>query len=99
MVWDGGAENYASAAAYCSACLVDDNEAGADKVKSKCHLPVKSPGGGLNHAGMAAAAAALAGARGGYQGPDKQKAAKKLLGYYRQENMTPPDTLKALAAG
>lgn len=95
--WNGGAENWDSASAYCSDCLVDNNAPGADKVKGECHLPVKK-GGTLNHAGMAAAAAALAGARGGYQGPDKKKAARKLIGYYRQEKMDPPPSLKALAS-
>jgi hypothetical protein len=97
MAWQGGAENYSSAEAYCKACLVDDNAPGADKVKDKCHLPVRSAGGGLNHAGMAAAAAALAGARGGYQGPDRKAAARNLLALYRSENMEPPDSLKQLA--
>lgn len=97
MAWNGGAENYDSAEAYCKACLVDNNPAGKPKVKDQCHLPVRSAGGGLNHAGMAAAAAALAGARGGYQGPDKKAAAKKLLGLYRSEGMDPPPSLKNMA--
>lgn len=44
--WDGSPSRWADAAAYCSACLIDDNAAGAAKVIAKCHLPVKEPGSG-----------------------------------------------------
>ena len=95
--WEGGAENWDSAEAYCRDALVNENTGDPkDWKKSACHLPVKKDGT-PNHAGMAAAAAALAGARGGYQGPNKKAAAKKLLGMYRTEKMDPPDSLKALA--
>jgi hypothetical protein len=97
MAWEGDAASFKDASEYCASCLVDNNPPGKPKTKSECHLPVKK-GGTPNHAGMAAAAAALAGARGGYQGPDKKAAARKLLAMYRAENMEPPDSLKALGS-
>ncbi len=46
--WDGAASGFKDADAYCKACLIDDNAAGATKVQGKCHLPVYSPDGSLN---------------------------------------------------
>ena len=48
-----------SAEAYCSVCLIDDNS-DAPKVKSKCHLPIRStPGGPVNKNALRNAAARL----------------------------------------
>ncbi len=45
---------------YCSVCLVDENLAGAEKIKAKCHLPVrKTPGGSINKAALRNASARL----------------------------------------
>ncbi len=45
---------------YCSVCLVDENLAGAEKIKAKCHLPVrKIPGGPINKAALRNASARL----------------------------------------
>lgn len=98
--WDGGAENYKDANAYCAACLVDENPSGKDKVKALCHLPVQEPGGAYNRAALGAAAAALAGARGGgvkLPPAVKKAAAKKLAGLYRRFNLPVPDSLKNMA--
>lgn len=46
--WDGSASRYADTAAYCAACLIDDNPAGADKTQAMCHLPIKEPNGDIN---------------------------------------------------
>lgn len=46
--WSGAASKYADTAAYCSACLIDDNPAGAEKTQAKCHLPIKEPNGDIN---------------------------------------------------
>jgi hypothetical protein len=64
--------------------------------KSQCKLPVKTPNGALNRNGVHAAAAALAGARGGLKGvsdDQKQKAAKALKRYYAQLDEDPPESL------
>lgn len=93
--WDGSASRWDTAEAYCSACLVDDNPSGQDPVKSMCHLPVKEPSGALSRAGVHAAAARLSGTQ--ISPADKKKAARKLLGYYRQLDEDPPPHLKMLA--
>lgn len=57
--WSGAASNYKDTAAYCAACLIDDNEPGQPKVQSKCHLPIKEPGGDINAAAVRNAMARL----------------------------------------
>lgn len=98
--WSGSASRFDDADAYCSSCLVDMNPSGKAKIKGNCHLPVKEPNGDLNSNGVHAAAAALAGARGGVKIPasEKKAAAKKLLGYYRQLKQDPPESLKNIAS-
>ncbi len=98
--WDGSAANYADTNAFCAACLIDTNPAGAKKTQDNCKLPVKTPAGAVNTNALSAAAAALAGARGGLKGvsaADKKQAAKALLAYYRGAKMEPPESLKQLA--
>jgi HK97 family phage prohead protease len=46
--WDGSASNYSSTAAYCEACLIDDNPTGTSKVENLCHLPIKEEDGDIN---------------------------------------------------
>ena len=97
--WDGAASNYSDTAAYCSACLIDLNEAGADKVQAKCKLPIRTPSGAVNKNALRAAAAALMGARGGVEAPpaDKKKAARTLMRLMREAQMDVGDSLKNLA--
>ena len=79
---------------YAAACLVSPP---ADQLKSKiqCKLPIKTPDGVLNRAGVHAAAAALAGARGGVQlSPEERALAKKKLrAAYKKLNEEPPPSL------
>jgi len=93
------ASDYASAAAYCEACLVDENEAGQDKVRSKCHLPVKEPGGAVNRHALFAAQGALVGARGGADLPAdvKQAAARKLVRLMQEFKISPAASLQKVA--
>jgi len=65
--------------------------------KSTYKVPVLTPSGAVSRAGVHAAAAALAGARGGVNAPAKQKAKAKsrLRGLYSQLKEDPPDSLKA----
>lgn len=46
--WDGSPSRFDSTAAYCAACAIDDNPAGAPKVQALCHLPFKEPNGDIN---------------------------------------------------
>lgn len=93
------AADYASTSAYCDACLIDLNSPGADKTQSNCKLPVREPGGAVNKNALAAAAAALAGARGGVDAPApmKAKAARALMRLYGMADMEPPEMLRRMA--
>jgi hypothetical protein len=97
--WDGAAaESGQDAEAFCRCCLVDMNE--GPKVKTLCKLPVRAtPDGPVNLNAMAAAAAALAGGRGGLDAPGeaKRKAARKLIGLYREAEKDPPPALFRVA--
>lgn len=78
------------------ACLVT-MPGGDPESKSTYKLPVRTPEGVLNKAGVHAAAAALAGARGGVDVPTAQRsqAKSKLRGLYKQLDEEPPDSLRA----
>jgi hypothetical protein len=92
--------DYADAGALCSASLINLNTGPRSGwSKGNCKLRVYEPAGALNRAGVHAAAAVLAGARGGVDAPADQKraAARRLLGLYRQLDEQPPDSLRALA--
>lgn len=93
------AADYADAAAYLKACLIDQSEPGEPDTKGAGKLPVYEPDGALNRAACHAAAAVLAGARGGVEatGPEKQAAARKLIRLYGQLKEEPPDSLVRLA--
>lgn len=94
--WDGSASRFDTPASYCSSCLIDENEGGA-KVKALCHLPVKEPSGEVNVNALGAAAAALAGGRGGgvqAKPASKAAAARKLRGLYARLQRPVPDSLK-----
>lgn len=47
--WDGAASKYADTAAYCRACLINENDGPASGwTQDKCHLPVREPDGTVN---------------------------------------------------
>lgn len=77
-----------------NSCLIHLHD-GPPTSKGECKLPVKTPSGALNRRGVFAAAAAIAGARGGVNAPasEKAKAVKRLLGYYQQLGQDPPKVL------
>lgn len=79
-----------------SACLIHIHD-GQPTSKSQCKLPVKTPDGALNRNGVHAAAAALAGARGGVNASSEQKAsaARSLVRFYHQMDEDPPPSLMA----
>jgi len=77
-----------------NACLIHQHD-GAPTSKSQCKLPVKTPNGAINRNGVHAAAAALAGARGGVHASsdEKSSAAKSLIRFYHQMDEEPPPSL------
>jgi hypothetical protein len=77
-----------------NACLIHQHT-GVPTSKNQCKLPVKTPNGALNKNGVMAAAAALAGARGGVHASpsEKSSAAKSLIRYYHEINAQPPPSL------
>jgi hypothetical protein len=79
-----------------NACLIHLHN-GPPMSKNECKLPVKTPDGAVNQNGVHAAAAALAGARGGLNAPPAQKAtaAKALIKLYQSMNEKPPPSLMA----
>lgn len=94
--WDGSASRYPSTEAYCKACLINENTgAPADWKQALCKLPVKDTDGQPVRQAIHAAAAALAGARGGVQAsPEaKKKAANQIISYYNQMDEQAPDSV------
>jgi hypothetical protein len=94
--------DYEDADDYCAACLIDLSAKSEEKTKERCKLPVREPrslGGRLNRNAVHAAAAVLAGGRGGVEAPaaEKRKAARKLVRLYRELDEDPPDSLRKLA--
>ena len=58
--WDGSASRFASTADYCDSCLINENTGPRTGwVQSKCHLPVKEPGGAVNRNALRNAAARI----------------------------------------
>ena len=92
-------ESRLDAADYCAVCLIDLNE-GREKVKGNCKLPVRStPGGPYNRNALRAAAAALAGARGGLDAPPeaKRSAARRLVRLMREAGINVGESLLRMA--
>lgn len=91
--------DYPTADAFCNASLIDMNPAGQPKTKALCKLRVNEPNGDLNRNGVHAAAAVLAGARGGVDAAPEMKraAARKVLALYRSLHEQPPDSITRLA--
>lgn len=91
--------DYADAAAYCAASLIDMNPAGEPKTKGLCKLAVREPGGALNRNAVHAVASVLAGGRGGVNAPPEMKraAARKLIRLYGELKEDPPASVVQLA--
>ena len=96
--WDGSASRF-TPEQWRASCLVDTGEGDPD-AKSRYKLPVREPSGAVNRAALGAAAAALAGGRGGgvqISPAQKKTAARKLAGLYRKFDLPVPDSLARMA--
>lgn len=93
--WSSYSESDYTLQQWHNACLIHMHQ-GAPTSKSECKLPVKTPTGVVNRNGVHAAAAALAGARGGVNASPEQKAAakKSIVRLYGQLNEQPPPSMK-----
>lgn len=93
--------DYSDAGAFCDASLINLNDGPRSGwTKANCKLRYKEPDGDVNRNGVHAAAAVLAGGRGGVQAPAdaKRAAARKLVSVYRNDlKETPPESLMRLA--
>jgi len=76
-------ESQLSASDFCRVCLIDTNAKGAEKVKAKCKLPVRStPGGPVNKAALRNAAGRIFQTKG-VSADAKRKAASRLVSLMR----------------
>lgn len=92
--------DYRDAEHYCRSALINLNEGPPENwTKERCKLPVYEPGGALNRNAVHAAAAVLAGSRGGVMAPAaaKRRAARKLVALYGELGEDPPVSIVALA--
>jgi hypothetical protein len=94
--WSNYKESDYTPAQWHNASLIHDHPPGVPTTKQHCKLPVKTPSGVVNRHGVAAAAGALAGSRGGVQATSEQKAAAAtaLRNLYSQMGTEPPPSLK-----
>jgi HK97 family phage prohead protease len=95
--WDGSPARFTDEQYRRSALLCRGSGA---PPKQDCSLPVLEPDGTLNTNALGAAAAVLAGSRGGLANVtsgQKAAAARRLIRYYNAAGMEPPASLTALA--
>ena len=95
--WDGSESRF-SIEEWKRSCLIDTGE-GDPSSKSRYKLPVKEPDGAVNANAVHAAAAALAGGRGGVKAsPEaKKRAAKRIKALYAQLKQEPPESITRMA--
>lgn len=93
--WSAYTKSDYSVEQWHSACLIHLHD-GVPTSKGECKLPVRTPQGTLNRNGVHAAAAALAGARGGVNAPPDKKAAagRALRRLYKELDEELPESLK-----
>jgi hypothetical protein len=95
--WSNYKESDYTPAQWHNAALIHDHPPGVPTTKNHCKLPIKTPSGVVNRHGVYAAAAVLAGSRGGVHATSEQKAsaAAALRRVYSQMGAEPPPSLKA----
>lgn len=99
--WSDFSQSDYTLEAWLNACLINLNSGPKNTwTKGNGKLPVREPSGALNVNGMSAAAAVLAGSRGGVDAPAdaKRAAARKLVNLYAQVSKDPPESLRRMAA-
>jgi len=95
--WDGSPSRFTDEQ-YQRSCLID--RGGDAPVKQRCSLPIREPNGDINRNALGAAAAVLAGGRGGVANvsPElRRRAARALIRAYGEADMEPPDSLRRVA--
>lgn len=92
--WSNYKESDYSTTQWHTACLIH-NHPGAATAKNQCKLPIRTPSGVVNRHGVFAAAAVLAGSRGGVNATSEQKASarRKLRHIYGQIGAVAPPSL------
>lgn len=92
--WDPTADRFTDDE-YQQSCLIDLG--GDAPAKERCLLPLLEPNGDLNANALTAAAHALTGRASQLAPAAKAAAARRLVRFYRQADMTPPPSLQTLA--
>lgn len=92
--WNGSPSRFTDEE-YQRSCLIC--RPGDEPPKTRCSLPVLEPNGDVNKNALASAAARLNQVTG-VTGAMRASAARKLVRYYRQAEMDPPEQLRAMAA-
>ena len=95
--WDGSASRF-TPEQWKASTLIDTGEGDPD-AKERYKLPVREPSGAYNRNAIHAAAAALAGGRGGVDAPPaaKKSAARKLVRLYAEMKEDAPPSIKRMA--
>jgi hypothetical protein len=79
-------------------CLIDENPSGKEKVKGRCHLPIRSrPGGPVNKNAVHAAAGGHGVSRVKASAAAKRKAARRIVRLYREMGETAPEHVYRMA--
>lgn len=96
--WDKGVWFGETASAYCAACLIDENT-GSEKIKDKCHLPIRKPGNSSPNANAINAAVGGHGIGAVKASPEaKKKAANRLISLYQSLHGSPaPESVYRIA--
>lgn len=90
-------ESDLEAGAFCRVCLIDENE-GREKVKGKCHLPIrKRPGAPINRNAVHAAAGGHGVSRVKASAGAKKKAARRIVSLYREMGEVAPEHVYRIA--
>ena len=92
-------ESELSSTDFCKVCLIDENPDGAEKIKAKCKLPIRSrPGAPINSNAVYAAAGGYGVTRvTGTSPAAKKKAANRLISLYKEMGETAPEAIYRVA--
>jgi hypothetical protein len=93
--WDGSASQFDSTAAYCDACLINENDGPREEwTQGNCKLPVRGPGDGSDtYVRQAVHAAAQRFNQVQASDEAKESARRKLVSIYQEMDEEPPEVL------